>query len=104
MLTSHGRISGAALFLCAALSAASAWALSSDTPHRTVHIRGSVTFGHIVQSLAEQYMRKNPSSAVVVSGGGTSRGYLTLLDGTTDLAMVSGAPSRRPKMKSSEAA
>lgn len=60
---------------------------------RTVHIRGSTTFEAIVRSLAEQYMRIHPSSAVVVSGGGTSRGYLTLLDNTADVAMVSGAPS-----------
>jgi phosphate transport system substrate-binding protein len=60
---------------------------------RTVHIRGSTTFGTIVQSLAEQYMRSHPGSTVVVSGGGTSRGYLTLLDSTADVAMVSGAPS-----------
>lgn len=60
---------------------------------RTVHIRGSTTFGAIVQSLAEQYMRTQPSSTVVVSGGGTSRGLLTLLDNTADVAMVSGAPS-----------
>lgn len=66
---------------------------SADSPVRTVHIRGSITFESIVRSLAEQYMRIHPSSAVVVSGGGTSRGYLTLLDKTADVAMVSGAPS-----------
>ncbi len=60
---------------------------------RTVHIRGSTTFGAIVQLLAEQYMRSQPGSTVVVSGGGTSRGYLTLLDKTADVAVVSGAPS-----------
>lgn len=70
-------------------------ALSADkTPvPRTVHIRGSVAFASTVQSLAEQYMRNNPSSSVVVSGGGTSRGYLTLLDNTADLAIVSGSAS-----------
>ncbi len=67
--------------------------MATDHPTRTVHIRGSVAFGPIVQSLAEQYMRNEPSATVVVSGGGTSRGYLTLLDHTADLAMVSGAPS-----------
>ncbi len=70
-------------------------ALSADkTPApRTVHIRGSIAFGSIVQSLAEQYMRSNPKSSVVVSGGGTSRGYLTLLDNTADMAIVSGSAS-----------
>jgi phosphate transport system substrate-binding protein len=58
-----------------------------------VHIRGSIAFAPIVQLLAEQYMRANPAAAVVVSGGGTSRGYLALLDNTADMAMVSGAAS-----------
>ncbi len=68
--------------------------LAADkAPARTVHIRGSVAFASTVQLLAEQYMRNNPSTSVIVSGGGTSRGYLTLLDNTTDLAIVSGAAS-----------
>ena len=92
MLLSLGKILGRVLLLAAlvTLLQGSAWA---NGPVRTVHIRGSITFEAIVQSLAEQYMRSNPASAVVVSGGGTSRGYLTLLDNTADLAMVSGAPS-----------
>ena len=89
------RIPGPALLLGALLSTLSAPALSADPPHRTVHIRGSATFGPIVQSLAEQYMRNHPSTTVVVSFGGTSRGYLTLLDNTADVAMVSGAPSEQ---------
>lgn len=70
-------------------------ALAADkTPlPRTVHIRGSIAFAGIVQALAEQYMRNNPGTAVVVSGGGTSRGYLTLLDNTADMAIVSGSAS-----------
>ncbi|MES2978904.1 MAG: substrate-binding domain-containing protein [Pseudomonadota bacterium] len=77
-------------------SAFASGALAAESPAaaaRTVHIRGSLTFAHIVQSLAEDYMKSNPASAIVVSGGGTSRGYLTLLDNTADMAMVSGAPS-----------
>ncbi|MBC7609184.1 MAG: substrate-binding domain-containing protein [Polaromonas sp.] len=65
----------------------------NNSPVRTVHIRGSAAFEIIVRSLAEQYMRSHPSSTVVVSAGGTSRGYLTLLDNTADVAMVSSAPS-----------
>ncbi|HYW58632.1 MAG TPA: phosphate ABC transporter substrate-binding protein [Polaromonas sp.] len=85
-------ISGTALVFALLLTAASARAQVTQD-HRTVHIRGSTTFGTIVQSLAEQYMRTHPSTTVVVSGGGTSRGYITLLDNTADVAMVSGAPS-----------
>lgn len=78
---------------CLALAQNSSTSNTSNNPVRTVHIRGSTTFEAIVQSLAEQYMRSNPAASVVVSGGGTSRGYLALLDKTADMAMVSGAPS-----------
>ena len=98
MLTSRRRFWGCAPWLPGLLAALLAVAApqtpaADNTPHRTVHIRGSTSFAGIVQSLAEQYMRSNPSTSVVVSGGGTSRGYLTLLDNTTDVAIVSGAPS-----------
>ncbi|MDB5930232.1 MAG: hypothetical protein JWR60_1939 [Polaromonas sp.] len=69
------------------------WASAEADSHRTIHIRGTTAFSSIVQSLAEQYMRSNPSATAVVSGGGTARGYLTLLDNTADVAMVSGTPS-----------
>jgi phosphate transport system substrate-binding protein len=95
VLRSPPRLLRRALFLAALLPAIACQALAADkTPSpRTVHIRGSIAFASTVQSLAEQYMKGNPTSSVVVSGGGTSRGYLTLLDNTTDLAIVSGAPS-----------
>ncbi|MEO6017262.1 MAG: substrate-binding domain-containing protein [Polaromonas sp.] len=93
MLKCAGRMLRRALVLAALWPVLPGPALAADGPARTVHIRGSMTFDHIVQALAEQYMRSNPSSAVVVSGGGSSRGYLTLLDNTADLAMVSGPPS-----------
>lgn len=88
------------LLLAACMAALPGLATAADkgdkldkNPHRTVHIRGSMAFASTVQSLAEQYMLGNPATSVVVSGGGTSRGYLALLDNTTDLAIVSGAPS-----------
>lgn len=91
------RVSGPALLAAVLLSTTPAWAAPGDNPTRSVHIRGSTTFRSIVQSLAEEYMRTHPSTTVVVSGGGTSRGYLTLLDNTADLAMVSGAPSEETR-------
>ena len=94
MLMSWGKFLRCSLCFAALLPGLAVTAGSAvSSPARTVHIRGSTTFEAIVQSLAEQYMRSNPASAVVVSGGGTSRGYLTLLDNTADLAVVSGAPS-----------
>jgi phosphate transport system substrate-binding protein len=96
MPTYRRRILGRAVLLAALLPVLSDLVFAADkspTPHRTVHIRGTIAFSSIVQSLAEQYMRSNPGASVVVSGGGTSRGYLTLLDNTADLAVVSGAAS-----------
>ncbi|MDB5965375.1 MAG: hypothetical protein JWQ72_1875 [Polaromonas sp.] len=94
MLTGPGKLSRRTLLLAALLPAFANGALAADSPPaRTVHIRGSIAFAPIVQALAEAYMRRQPSSSVVVSGGGTSRGYLALLDATADVALVSGAPS-----------
>lgn len=93
MLIPAWRMLARALVVAALLPVLTCLAASTNSPARTVHIRGSTTFGAIVQSMAEQYMRSNPSTTVVVSGGGTSRGFLTLLDNTADLAIVSGAPS-----------
>ncbi|MES2402268.1 MAG: substrate-binding domain-containing protein [Pseudomonadota bacterium] len=95
MLTSRRSIFRSALWLAVWLPTVGGQTLAADKtpPPRTVHIRGSIAFASTVQDLAEQYMKSNPASSVVVSGGGTSRGFLTLLDNTADLAIVSGAPS-----------
>ena len=71
------------LFLCA-LSGSFSYA------QPVVHVRGSSTFMPFVQSVSEAYMAHTPNAAVVVSSGGSERGYKALLDGTADVAMVSG--------------
>jgi len=76
-----------------ALACGTCQAAAAEDAARTVHIRGSLVFMPIMQRIAEDYMRSIPGSAVVISGGGTTRGYLALLDGTADVAMVSGSPS-----------
>lgn len=98
---SSGKIFSQVFLVAALLPALPSLALAQNNstntalnnPVRTVHIRGSTAFEAIVQSLAEQFMQSNPATAVVVSSGGTSRGYLALLDKTADVAMVSGTPS-----------
>jgi phosphate transport system substrate-binding protein len=55
-----------------------------------VRVRGSTTFLPFVRSVGEDYMVRNPTAAIVVSGGGSARGYKALLDDTADVAMVSG--------------
>jgi phosphate transport system substrate-binding protein len=57
-----------------------------------VHLRGSSNLVPMAQYMAETYMRDQTTATIVVSGGGTYRGYKALLDGTADIAMVSSAP------------
>lgn len=57
----------------------------------SVHLRGSTTLLPLMQRLAEAYMHEHPAASIVISAGGTGRGYKSLLDGTADIAMASGA-------------
>lgn len=59
----------------------------------SLHLRGSTTLLPLAQRVAEAYMEKHPKIIVNVSGGGTQRGYKSLLDGTADLALTSSDPS-----------
>lgn len=54
-----------------------------------IHIRGSTTLQPVAQKIAEDYMASHPGKLVVVSGGGTARGYKAVIDGTADIAMAS---------------
>lgn len=74
--------------VCAMLGWSVAQAQAQATS-ASVQLRGSPTLLPMAQSLAESYMHANPNVSVVVSGGGTYRGYKSVLDGTADIAMVS---------------
>ena len=52
-------------------------------------IKGSDTVLPLAQKEAENYMNKNSSAYVTVTGGGSGVGISALLDGTTDIAMTS---------------
>ncbi len=56
---------------------------------KAVQLRGTDAMVPMAQYMAETYMRDRPGSTIVVAGGGTFRGYKSLLDGTADIAMVS---------------
>lgn len=56
-----------------------------------LQLTGSTTMLAGIQRAAEAYMRTRPARIVVNGGVGTARGYKALLDGTTDVAMASGA-------------
>jgi phosphate transport system substrate-binding protein len=60
--------------------------------HTTLQLTGSTTLLPRMQRAAEAYMDTHPDRIVINGGCGTTRGYKALLDGTTDIAMASGAP------------
>lgn len=53
---------------------------------KMIQIKGSDTLVNLVQILAEQYMEKNPSTAIAVLGGGSGTGITGLINGTCDIA------------------
>ena len=64
--------------------------LSIEAGAASIQLRGSTTLLPIAQRVAEAYMSEHPEAEVVVSGGGTERGYKAILDGTADIGMASG--------------
>lgn len=63
-----------------------------STVSAAVHVRGSPILLEMAQWMAEAYMHENPKSTIAISGGGTYRGYKSILDGTSDVAMVASEP------------
>jgi phosphate transport system substrate-binding protein len=55
----------------------------------SIQIRGSETVMSLVQYGAEEYMVKNPTEIISVSGGDTTKGIKSLIDGTSQIAMAS---------------
>jgi phosphate transport system substrate-binding protein len=53
---------------------------------KMIQIKGSDTLVNLVQILAEQYMDKNPGTAIAVLGGGSGTGITGLINGTCDIA------------------
>jgi phosphate transport system substrate-binding protein len=57
----------------------------------TVTVKGSDTMVVLGQRWAEEYMRKNPSVTIQVTGGGSGTGISALINGTTDVCEASRA-------------
>jgi phosphate transport system substrate-binding protein len=55
----------------------------------TVTVKGSDTMVILAQRWAEEYMKKNPSKKVQVTGGGSGTGIAALVNGTTEIANAS---------------
>ncbi|MEO8514850.1 MAG: phosphate ABC transporter substrate-binding protein [Ignavibacteria bacterium] len=56
---------------------------------KSVTIKGSDTMVHLMSTLAEAFMKKNPEVQVSVTGGGSGTGIAALLNGTTDVCASS---------------
>lgn len=62
----------------------------TDTQNKkSVTIKGSDTMVHLMSTLAEAFMKKNPEVQVSVTGGGSGTGIAALLNGTTDVCASS---------------
>lgn len=65
----------------------------------TVTVKGSDTMVILAQRWAEDYMKKNPSKKVQVTGGGSGTGIAALVNGTTDVANSSRSIKDAEKAK-----
>src|SRR5512133_830147 len=68
----------------------------------TVTVKGSDTMVILAQRWAEEYMKKNPSKKVQVTGGGSGTGIAALINGTTAIADASRAMKDDEKAKVKE--
>jgi phosphate transport system substrate-binding protein len=53
---------------------------------KMIQVKGSDTLVNLVQVLAEEYMGKNPGTAIAVLGGGSGTGITGLINQTCDIA------------------
>ena len=67
--------------------------LVDEKTSRSIHLRGSGTLMPLAEMAGEQVMAEDPSQLIVISGGGSSRGILSLIDGTCDIALASAVIS-----------
>ena len=61
----------------------------SFTTAKKITIKGSDTMVILSQKWAELYMKKNPSTVIQVTGGGSGVGIAALINGSTDIANAS---------------
>lgn len=60
-----------------------------DVEKLVLTVKGSDTMVNLSQKWAEEYMKKNTTTSIQVTGGGSGTGIAALLNGTTDLANAS---------------
>lgn len=69
---------------------------------KSITIKGSDTMVHLMSTLAEAYMKKNPESQVSVTGGGSGTGIAALINGTTDICASSRDMQQKEKDQAKE--
>ena len=74
-----------------ALAVLTALVLAPAVSQAAVTVKGSDTMVILSQRWAEDYMKKNPTRKVQVTGGGSGTGIAALVNGTTDIANSSRA-------------
>jgi len=72
-------------------------------PLATIKIKGSDTLLPLAQKWAEKYMKKDATSSITVTGGGSGVGIAALIDGTTDIATASRKIKMDERLKLQEA-
>jgi phosphate transport system substrate-binding protein len=63
-----------------------AFAAAAPAQKKMIQIKGSDTLVNLVQILSEEYMAKNPGTAIAVLGGGSGTGITGLINQTCDIA------------------
>ena len=59
------------------------------TERNSIVLKGSDTVLPLAQKEAEEFMKKDSTASISVTGGGSGVGFTALIDGTTDIAMAS---------------
>lgn len=72
-----------------ALAAVLMLAFSVSAFAGSIQVKGSTTVLPLMQKCAEAFMKANPGVSISISGGGSSNGAKALIDGTTDIGMMS---------------
>ncbi|MDP2306004.1 MAG: PstS family phosphate ABC transporter substrate-binding protein [Pseudomonadota bacterium] len=67
----------------------------------TIQVKGSDSEVNLVQRLAEEFMKKNPSASIAVTGGGSGAGIAAIIDGTTTIANSSREMKGAEKIEAS---
>ncbi len=69
---------------------------------KSITIKGSDTMVHLMSTLAESFMKKNPEVQVSVTGGGSGTGIAAIINGTTDVCASSRDMQQKEKDQAKE--